>query len=512
MPSLHHPLWSSPALRKLPGGLPGNAQAEVVVVGAGISGMTTAYLLAREGRSVIVLDDGCIAAGETGNTTAHLSNALDDRFTQLERWHGPLGTRQAAQSHTAAIDEIERIIERENITCDFTRLDGYLFNPPESPAALSLTGELQAAHRAGLVGVELVARPPVPALAAGAALRFPRQAQFHPLKYMAGLTEAYLRAGGRIFAPTHVTEVRGGRPAQVTAQNGAIVACEHVVVATNAPINDRFAITGKLAAYRTYVVALAVPAGTVPPALYWDTLDPYHYVRLAPARGEDRLVVGGEDHKTGQADDAELRYARLEAWARARFPQLGVVRARWSGQVLEPVDGLAYIGRDLLEDENVYVATGDSGHGLTHGTIAGMMLTDLIQGRSNPWTDLYDPGRLTASAAKNLVAENLNELAQYSDWFTEGDMPEEQVARNEGAVVRQGLLKLAVYRDEHRQLHTCSAICPHLGGIVRWNHGEKTFDCPVHGSRFDRRGKVLNGPANRDLEPMPELVAVKPVP
>jgi Rieske Fe-S protein len=379
---------------------------------------------------------------------------------------------------------------------------------------VSLPAELAAAHRAGLTDVELLARCPVPSLSPGPVLRFPQQAQLHPLKYMAGLAHAFTCAGGRLYAPAHVVEIQGGRPARVVTRSGAVVTCDHVVVATNAPVNDRVFVAAKQAAYRTYVVAAGLPPGEVPPGLYWDTLDPYHYMRLARGREEDRLIIGGEDHKTGQADDAEVRYERLEAWARARFPRLGPVRARWSGQVLEPVDGLAYIGRDPLEEGNVYLATGDSGHGLTHGTIAGLLLSDLIQERPNAWADLYDPARSPMRSSAQLVAENLNELAQYADWVTGGDGSADQLGRGEGAVVRQGLLKLAVHRDEKDELHSCAAVCPHLGGIVRWNHSEKTFDCPVHGSRFGPCGQVLNGPAIRDLEPVAlneESLVGKPV-
>jgi glycine/D-amino acid oxidase-like deaminating enzyme/nitrite reductase/ring-hydroxylating ferredoxin subunit len=513
MLSHHHPLWRSPGLRHPPGGLEGNAEADIVVIGAGVAGLTTGYLLAREGRSVIVLDGMGVATGETGRSTAHLSSALDNRYVNLERWHGPLGARLAADSHVVAIEEIERITQRENIHCGFARLDGYLFNAPDSPG-VSLADELAAAHRAGLTDVELLARCPVPSLTAGPVLRFPQQAQLHPLKYMAGLAHAFTCAGGRLYAPAHVVEIQGGRPARVVTRSGAVVTCDHVVVATNAPVNDRVFVAAKQAAYRTYVVAMGLPAGEMPAGLYWDTLNPYHYVRLARGREEDRLIVGGEDHKTGQADDAEARYERLEAWARARFPRLGAVRARWSGQVLEPVDGLAYIGRDPLEEGNVYLATGDSGHGMTHGTIAGLLLSDLIQERPNAWADLYDPARSPMRSSAQLVAENLNELAQYADWVTGSEANAEQLGREEGAVVRQGLLKLAVYRDEKGEMHSCAAVCPHLGGIVRWNHSEKTFDCPVHGSRFGPCGQVLNGPAIRDLEPVAlneESLVGKPV-
>jgi Rieske Fe-S protein len=214
------------------------------------------------------------------------------------------------------------------------------------------------------------------------------------------------------------------------------------------------------------------------------------------------LIVGGEDHKTGQAGDHEERYARLEAWARERFPMIQGVEFRWSGQVLETIDGLAFLGRNPLDEPNVFIATGDSGMGMTHGTIAGMLLTDLILGRENPWATLYDPARKTLRAIGEFARENLNVLAQYADWLTPGDVSSpEEVRPGTGAVVRRGLAKVAVYRDEQGVLHERSAACPHLGCVVGWSDAEKTWDCPCHGSRFDRYGRVLNGPANRDLTP-----------
>jgi Rieske Fe-S protein len=209
--------------------------------------------------------------------------------------------------------------------------------------------------------------------------------------------------------------------------------------------------------------------------------------------------VGGEDHKSGQADDAVERHARLEAWARARFPMIQAIEFAWGGQILETLDYLAFIGRNP-GDKNLYVAAGDSGMGLTHGTIAGLLLCDLILGRPNAWAALYDPSRKPVKAAREYAAENLNVARQYGDWLTGGDVKSvNDIPRDGGAVVRRGLSKLAVYRDESGLLHERSATCPHLGCIVQWNGAEKTWDCPCHGSRFDRHGKVINGPANVDL-------------
>jgi glycine/D-amino acid oxidase-like deaminating enzyme/nitrite reductase/ring-hydroxylating ferredoxin subunit len=493
------------------GPLAEDAKADVCVVGAGIAGMTTAYLLARQGKSVVVLDDGPIAGGQTQRTTAHLSNAIDDRYFEIERLHGLKGARLAAESHSAAIDRIEAIVREEQIACDFERLDGYLFLPPgEAPEVLDR--ELAAAHRAGLTGVERLPRAPLTPFDTGPCLRFPDQGQFHPLKYLAGLARAIERDGGRIFTGTHAGSIEGGTSARVKTTTGAVVTANAVVVATNIPVNDLVAIHTKQAPYLTYVIGARVPRGSVAKGLYWDTLDPYHYVRLQalpPEEGagdqaglsnDDVLIVGGEDHKTGQADDQAERYVRLEAWARDRFPMMEEVEFRWSGQVMETIDGLAFIGRNPLDQPNVFIVTGDSGMGMTHGTIAGILLTDLILGRENPWATLYDPSRKTLRAAGVFAKENLNVVRQYGDWLTGGEVNSlEEIRWGTGAVVRRGLSKVAVYRDEQGALHECSAVCPHLGCIVDWNDAEKTWDCPCHGSRFDQLGRALNGPANRDL-------------
>ncbi|MEO5955820.1 MAG: FAD-dependent oxidoreductase [Nitrospiraceae bacterium] len=481
-----------------------NEQAHVCIVGAGIAGLTTAYLLGRAGKSVIVLDDGPIVSGETERTTAHLVTALDDRYADLERWHGEQGARLAAESHSAAISQIERIVREEKIDCDFERLNGYLF-VPEGESSDILDKEMAAAQRAGLTDVHMVARAPVTSFDTGRTLCFPRQAQFHPLKYLAAVARAIIRDGGRIYTETHAVKIEGGESARIETRDGLTVTSEAVVVATNTPVNDLLAIHTKQAAYRTYVIGATVPAGSISKGLYWDTPNPYHYVRLTRSASvaSDVLIVGGEDHKTGQADDAEARYAKLEEWARARFPMMTDIEFRWSGQVMQPVDGLAFIGRNPMDTPNVYIATGDSGNGMTHGTIAGMLLTDLIQGRKHAWATLYEPSRKTLGALNTFAKETLNMAAQYADWVTPGDVQEDLlIPPGSGAVIRRGLQKVAVYCDKAGQLHERSAVCPHLGGIVAWNHSEQTWDCPCHGSRFDQSGKVVNGPAISNLSAM----------
>ena len=501
-------IWLETAYPERFGPLPEDVRADACVVGAGIAGLTTAYLLARDGRRVVVIDDGRPGCGQTGVTTAHLSNEIDDSYQEIVRLHGEYGARLACESHRAAIDRIEAIAQLENIACDFERVSGYLFLAPEH-GATELDNELEAARTAG-AEVERLERAPVRGFDSGPCLRFRNQGQFHPMKYVNGLVEAFTRAGGRLYSGTRATDIVPGPEAQVKTAGGRTVTAGAVVVATNSPFNDLFAIHTKQAPYTTYVIAARVPANTITHALYWDTSDPYHYVRLQPASNDqlggdnaaalDLLVVGGEDHKSGQADDMEERFERLERWMRDRFPAAREVEFRWSGQVMETQDGLGFIGRNPMDAPNIYVATGDSGMGMTHGTIAGILLSDLIGGRRNPWAELYDPSRIRTGAAGEFLKENLNVAAQYASWLTAGEVASvDEIAPNSGAILREGLTKIAAFRDERGQVHKRSAVCTHLGCIVAWNSAMSTWDCPCHGSRFDKFGVVVNGPASADL-------------
>jgi glycine/D-amino acid oxidase-like deaminating enzyme/nitrite reductase/ring-hydroxylating ferredoxin subunit len=484
---------------------------DVCVIGAGIAGLSVAYHLAREGKKVVVVDDGPIGGGETGRTTAHLTCAMDDRFSRLEKVHGADNTRLIAESHAAAVNRVDQIVELEQIDCDFVRLDGYLM-PSDPGDTDSMIHEQQAAHRAGLVDVTIAERAPIANFESGISLRFPEQAQFNPLAYLGALARAIVsKYGGEIYCDTAVEGVEGGNPCKVTLINGKTITANAVCVCTNASISDYVRTHAKMAPYRTYVVAFAVPRGSVERALYWDDADPYHYVRLqplqadpaerGPSKGEmlwDALIVGGEDHKTAHADDGVERWARLERWTRERWPEVRDVIYKWSGQVLEPNDYLAFIGRNPDGAENVFMASGDSGQGMTHGTIAGILLTDLILGRDNPWTKLYDPNRvsLKGSALREFARENIDVAAQYARGYLAPDLVDlDDIAPGEGRVVRRGTHKIAVYRDPDGQLVEKSAVCTHLKCTVEWNNVEKSWDCPCHGSRFDPHGNVINGPA-----------------
>jgi glycine/D-amino acid oxidase-like deaminating enzyme/nitrite reductase/ring-hydroxylating ferredoxin subunit len=484
-----------------------NAECEVCVVGAGIAGLTTAYLLALEGQKVIVIDDGQIGSGETSRTTAHLSNQIDDGYVEIARVHGSENARIAASSHTAAIEFIEAFVRDNKVDCDFTRLDGYLFLA-EGDTQDMLDDEHDAARLAGLV-VEKLDRAPLASFDTGPCLRFPNQARFHPLIYLSAMAEAFVQAGGRIFCGTHVknTESKDGTVTVTIEKPEVKVTAQQLVVCTNSPIHDLFAMHTKQAPYRSYVVAARVPRGTVADALYWDTEDPYHYARLQPAARDeqhDTLIVGGEDHKTGQETDMQHRFDNLERWTRERFPNVVDFMYHWSGQVMEPADLLAFIGRNP-GDENVYICTGDSGMGMTHGTMAGMIITDLIMQRENPYARLYDPSRITINydALKTFVKENANVGVMYTEWLRplDNEAPEE-MPRGEGRVIRRKTHPVAVYRDDDGAIHEMTAVCPHLKCIVHWNTLEKSWDCPCHGSRFDAMGKVFTGPAVSSLAPV----------
>ncbi|HEV7299539.1 MAG TPA: FAD-dependent oxidoreductase [Tepidisphaeraceae bacterium] len=489
---------------------PGETHADVVIVGAGISGLTTAYLLAKEGQRVIVLDEGPIASGQTGRTSAHLASENDDRFYEIERMFGEAGAKVAYESHAAAIDLIEQIARDEKIDCDFARVPAYLFSLPTDPPDI-LERETAAAHRAGLTDAQRFERITLCGYETGPCIRFGNQGRFHPLKYIAGLAQAAERLGVQIYTGCRVTDVSGanpskGEPVRATIDTGGpTVTANAAVVATNtpSPINDWLGIYTKQAAYRTYMVGLRVRRGLIDDALYWDTGDPYHYVRLQGQGIDDDydvLLVGGEDHKTGQMPPGAIPFKKLEDWAREKFPMVEDVVYRWSGQVQEPSDALGYIGRAPTKGQNVFVITGDSGMGLTHGTLGAKLVTDLIRGRENPWTETYDPTRKPTHSLGEYVSENLNTAAQYVDLVTGSDVPnEEAIAPNSGAVMRDGLSKTAVHRDNLGQIHKCSALCTHLKGVVQWNEIEQTWDCPAHGSRFDPKGKVVMGPAVDDL-------------
>lgn len=477
---------------------------DICIAGAGIAGLTTAYLLLKAGRRVVVIDHGPIGGGDTGRTSAHLSSILDNRFMNIRRMHGDSAARIMYLSHCAAIDKIWQISRDEEFDCEFARLGAYLLLGRNQDAAL-LDQELEAALALGVEGVKRVEH--VEGSRAGPALRFEHQARFHPAKYLAGLARAVTQLGGSIYCGSRVVDMNGDGPATVRTLDGHTVTASAAVCATNAPsvINNWTGIYTKQSAYRTYMVGLEVGDASIADALYWDFEDPYHYVRLH----HGLALVGGEDHKTGQQGDITPadRLDRLEDWARRRFHGLGVRAWQWSGQVNEPDDGAAFIGKVPTKGhERCFVITGDSGMGLTHGTLGAMLVSELIAGRSSPWAGVYDPARKPTAAIGEFLSDNLNAAAQLRDYLLPGELKsEDSIPPDSGAIIRHGLTKVAVYRSEDGALHRCSPVCTHLKALVRWNDLEKTWDCPCHGSRFTPKGSVITGPAVKDLARVQDL-------
>ena len=471
-----------------------NETCDVVVIGAGIAGISTAYELACRKLSVLVIDRGRIAGGMTARTTAHLAPLCDDLMTEMMKIRGLEASKAFYESHAAAVDRIEEIHRIEKIDCDFRRLDGYLFQGNDMPADL-IDEELDAVRAVG-APVDRLVGVPLEGCDSRQVLRYPRQATFHPLKYLAGVVAAASRLGVRFFHETAVEEIREDSDAVTVKTTRATISASHAVVATNAPISDRFALHTKMAPYRTYAMTFSSKRGALPDALYWDTEDPYHYVRLQPgAGGEDLLIVGGEDHKSGEADDADARFARLERWIRQLVPSLGEERHRWSGQVLDTVDYAAFIGRDP-GSKHIYVATGDSGQGMTHGVLGALLNADLIVKGDSPWAATYAPGRVPIAGAQNYLRENITALKNLWEYLAPGEVSSvAELKPGQGAILRRNLSKIAAYRDMEGALHLHSAACTHIGCHLHWNSFETCWDCPCHGSMFAVDGTPINAPA-----------------
>jgi glycine/D-amino acid oxidase-like deaminating enzyme/nitrite reductase/ring-hydroxylating ferredoxin subunit len=478
--------------------LKGAQTCDVIVVGAGIAGLSVAYELAESGRSVAVLDRGPIAGGMTARTTAHLAPICDDGVSALAELRGEKTARLFQESQEAAVARIEALVAEQDIACNFRRLDAFLFPAPGmefSEAREQMKKEHDAVRNAG-AAVEFAKGVPLLGYEDAPVLRYPQQATFHPLRYLRGIAGAIAAKGGKLFAHSPVTKMEELEDTvRVTTDAGSVTAAK-AVFATNTPINDRVALHSKMGPYRTYAMAFTLPRGALPDALYWDMADPYHYVRLNPGPGAvDYLIAGGGDHKSGEADDGSVRFEAIDAWIRALVPELGKEAARWSGQVMDTIDYCGFIGRNPGSD-NVYVATGDSGQGMTHGALAGLLIRDLIGKGSSPWQEVYEPSRKAPPGLLKYVSENVTAIQNFAEYMLPGEIDSAEALKpGEGGVLRSGLKKLAACRTRDGALHVHSASCPHLGCIVHWNSTEQCWDCPCHGSQFAADGSVLNGPA-----------------
>ncbi len=467
--------------------LTNNLQVDVAIVGGGITGLTAAWLLRRAGKTVAVLEGRELLSGVTGSTTAHLTQIVDTRYHQIEKDFGAEAAQIVAGSSLAAIQLIELIIRDLKIECGFRRLPGYLFAQNEVQQ-VELLKEMDAAERAGLLVRNEVPAFPLPIRAA---MRVDNQAEFDPRRYLAPIAKALASEGVSIFEHSPVEVIKGDSPCELTTKSGLTVRAEHVIEATHSPLNLLLLQT-KIAHYQSYVVS--GPTQKPLEGLFWDMENPYHYIRTQQTPSGIQLIVGGNDHKTGQMADTENEFSKLIQYT----GQLGVTPThRWSAQVVEPVDGLPFIGRNS-NNKSVFVATGFSGNGMTFGTIAAMVISDLILQRKNDWSEVYSATRVKPVAGfASYVSENID----FPLYLIGGALKPaetssvEDVGPGEGKIVAVGLKRVAVFRDEKNTLHAVSSLCTHMACRVQFNNSEKTWDCPCHGSRFSVDGDVLDGPA-----------------
>lgn len=479
--------------------LTSDIEADIAIIGAGITGITTAYLLARQGKKVIVLESDKVGSGVTAFSTGHLTASLDADYSFVSSKISKDAARHTAHAMQSAIDFVERICMKENIDCGFVRLSAYQYTEDESKVK-EVEDEAQASAEAGL-SISRMDQAPLP-FPTKKAFEIKNQAEFNSLQYIYGLAQCFIREGGQIFEGAHVTDVDDSEPCIITTKEGKKVRAGQVVLATHTPI--QFNVTqAEMIPYRSYVVAVQLHNQQLQKGLYWDMLKHYHYIRTYETNGESYVLVGGEDHKVGESNfNEDEAFERLEAYTRSKFNVLKVTH-RWSSQHFESADGLPYIGRSPF-GKNKYIATGFAGDGLTFGVVSALLLTDLLSGRENLLEKLFSPTRANILAsAKDWAEENLTVMYRFvKDRLTSDTGDVVDVPRGEGKIVKLNGKQLAVYRDEQDKVHALSPVCTHMHCIVQWNDSETSWDCPCHGARFDARGNVITGPAVRPLTPV----------
>ena len=473
---------------------------DVAVLGGGIAGLTAALLLKRDGVKVAVVEAGRVGGGVTAYTTAKVTSLHGIRYQPIASSFGDGGAWTYAEANEAGLQLVADLVDELEIDCDFRRKPAYTYAEDESGVE-TIEKEVEAAQKAGLQA-HLTTETDLPWPVA-AAIRVEDQAEFHPRRYLIALAKAITGGGSHVFERSRAIAVAGGKEhVRISTTRGELTA-DQVVVATHFPFLDRGGYFARMHPERSYGLGLYLRAGAkAPQGMYLSTESPSHTVRSHPTAKGEMVIAGGESHKTGQGGDTAERVARLERWARERF-DVRSIEYRWSTQDNMPVDGVPYIGRLAPFQKRLWVATGFMKWGLTNGTAAGMILTDLIAGRDNRWASLFDSTRFKPLAsAKELVKENVNVGAHFvGDHIAPPDVRSVgSLAPGEAGIVRRGAGKVAAYRDEDGTLHAVSAICTHLGCQVLWNSAERSWDCPCHGSRFDVTGRVIQGPAVKDLE------------
>lgn len=478
---------------------------DVAVVGAGVAGLSTAWELARRGRSVAVLEADRIAAGVTGHTTAKLSVLHTLVYDRLRRTRGPQAAKLYARSQTEAVRHAAQVAAELGVDCEWEDTAAYTW--AEDPARTdALRAEAEAAREAGLAA-EYVTETELPFPVAGA-VRVDEQAQFHPRKYLLALADDIRRLGGAVHENTRVTGLSEGDPCELVTRSpgsGTTVTARSVVIATHYPVFDRALLFTRLSPRRELVVAAPVEAARAPRGMYITQEHGTRSLRTAPLPdGRRLLVVTGEHFTPGAGGDVDERFARLRDWATSRFGDLAFTH-RWATQDNDATDSVPLIGPFHPGSRNVYVATGFGGWGLSSGIMAGSLLAEQITGGATAWDDLYDPRRIASVVREG--AAFLKQQADVARHFVGDRLPStsgssvDTIAPGDGAVVRISGERCAVHRDADGQLHAVSARCTHLGCLVAFNRAEQAWECPCHGSRFDVTGRVVQGPAVEPLEP-----------
>jgi glycine/D-amino acid oxidase-like deaminating enzyme/nitrite reductase/ring-hydroxylating ferredoxin subunit len=477
--------------------LSGEVEVDVAVIGAGITGLSVATLLKRSGVRVAVIEAGHVASGATGYTTAKVTSLHGLTYRHLLNAAGEAQTRQYADANQAAVAQVARVVDELAIDCDFRRAEAVTYT--EDPTRVGdIEAEVTAAQQVGLpAGFTQSTDLPYPI---AGAIRLPDQAMFHPRKYCLALAAAIPGGGSYLFEQTRAIDVTSGPPCEVVTERGRVRAA-HVVLATQIPFLDRGGFFARTHPSRSYALAGRVE-GSVPEGMYLSVDTPTRSVRPHHADGETFVIIGGEGHKVGQDTDTRHRHEALEGWARDRF-HLHSIDYRWSAQDYMPVDDVPYIGRLTPNDERIFVATGFKKWGMTTGTIAGMILAELIMGRPSPWAEVFDSTRMDVRrSAQQFITENLNVAKRFvGDRVDLVTAPEvSALARGHGGVVEVNGEKVAAFRDDDGALHAVSPHCSHMGCVVTWNTAERTWDCPCHGSRYDIAGRAIQGPTVKDLE------------
>ncbi len=482
-------MYERPATQYPP--LTENTTADVVIVGAGITGLTTAHLLKKAGLKVAVVEADRVCSGVTGHTTAKITSLHQLIYADLVSSQGEDAARVFAQANQAAIGQVEAIVAELEIDCDFQRLPAYTYTE-FSDRVSKIEKEVEAAQKVGLPAA-FVEKTDLPFAIQGA-IRMDNQARFHPANYCNALAETITGDDSRIFEMSRVVDVDKGTVKTV----GGSVRAENVVLATQMPILDRGAFFASNFPKRSYLLATRID-GTIPDGMFISAEEPIR--SIAPAAGGEILLIGGESHKTGQDPDTRKRYEALKFWAEKMFT-VKEIAYEWSSQDYMPADRLPYIGYLHPFTGRVYVATGFGKWGMTRGTFAGMLIRDLILGNENPWAKTFAATRMSpVHSAGSFWMENMNVGRRFMQDRLMSLMPPKESALKpgEGKIIKKDGDRVAAHRDDTGVLHAVSPVCTHLGCYVTWNSAEKSWDCPCHGSRFTADGDILHGPATKGL-------------